>query len=381
MAPKRVFIDANILIGLGRSFDRFAHQLLRKLTATKKVELLVTNHTPNEITRHFTNRSLKKLEPLTDRGFLSQVREILQGSAPGMSMLELRTRCWDYHWSKVDEFLKECGAVIVDVNEVKPLDVLTDYSRHEGIFAEGPKKEEFPDAFIAAALYIEHQRKPIDRIFTEDKDFLRTDILKRARVPLSTKFEEFLDGIGLIKSEKDVPGMLSAAYQEFLEAMREAAQSLDIEDQWSQQTFIRRVRLMQIDPLTADMYSIDDTSVIFGRAKGDLEIIFGIPDRYDSVYDDTISYDASVPAETTIPFELEIFLEIERDRIGGIEKIVKAEFFQSKPVYFNSHTDKIIVRDERDLDDDHLLDEPAIPPRKPRNKRAERREHASRKKR
>ena len=163
-----VFEDASFDVS-SPSFTEFS-QLCRE----KKLSLLTTDITRREITARIARRAEAANDALT---LVSQTVSTLHGpDAAIVNSLtsKLSARTFADAWSHaVDAFFDKCHAKILAVPESALAKVMVRYFERKPPFS-GPKKEEFPDAFVLEAL--DAVRRPITEsiyVVSLDNDFAK----------------------------------------------------------------------------------------------------------------------------------------------------------------------------------------------------------------
>ncbi|RWD44083.1 PIN domain-containing protein [Mesorhizobium sp.] len=168
--PTRVFIDANVFISDGRPPGKDVVRALTNLVNNGKIEVLVTNLTINEVTKHFTGHDLAQVKDVLKPSVRQLINDVVDVNLPVLTRDELDDRIWNINKEAVESMLSGLKAVTLDIDDLKPMDILYEYSRQRGMFSLSNKKYQFPDAFILKRIEIETGRGDII-IFTQDGDF------------------------------------------------------------------------------------------------------------------------------------------------------------------------------------------------------------------
>jgi len=168
-----VFIDTSIFYNNGFSVDRTMFNTLRSLCDAKKINMLSTDITQDEIKANI-EESIKELK--TEFKRIASKNRIIEtiggdGYREFIDSKSIQSISNDIK-GKIDNFLNYCNTTIIKASEQSAQKVLIDYFTKQPPFGEGKKKYEFPDAFILNALKDWCFKNKIKIIaISADKDF------------------------------------------------------------------------------------------------------------------------------------------------------------------------------------------------------------------
>ena len=168
-----VFIDTSIFKKKGFSVTETMFETLRSLCQSKKVQLITTDITNNEIESNILN-SVKELKTAFKRvAAENRIIEVIGGKGYKEFIDPRSTEAivGDIK-NNIDTYFKNCNAHTIDASSQSASQILNDYFLKKPPFGEGKKKHEFPDAFVLSALknWSTKEGKQIVTIST-DKDF------------------------------------------------------------------------------------------------------------------------------------------------------------------------------------------------------------------
>ena len=168
---QRVFIDANVYISDGKPPGGDIIRAVRNLVNAGKVEVITTDITINEITKHFTNHDIKNL----GGAFRPHVRKLIETisgvAVPEYDPAVIKEKFWQTNEENTRAMMSGLRAAELSADKVSARGVLTAYSQEIGFFDNGAKKDQISDAFIFETLrQLASEENPIV-IYSKDGDF------------------------------------------------------------------------------------------------------------------------------------------------------------------------------------------------------------------
>ncbi|WP_312708733.1 PIN domain-containing protein, partial [Stenotrophomonas sp.] len=150
---RRLFVDANIWITWGQGFAKAEATTLTELINHGLVKLVSTDLTMMEIAKRFRNNDVAALEPLLKADLKHAAHQYLRLEVPGFDRDKLRASIFDHHLKNVKSAMfSRFQAEMQSIDNVRPSYILEQYTQGAGLFGPSGKKEQFPDAFIFAAV-------------------------------------------------------------------------------------------------------------------------------------------------------------------------------------------------------------------------------------
>jgi PIN domain len=279
----RIFVDASSLISSGRSFDSGVYRVLRQLVHAKKVQIIVTDHTVDEVVKHWSADIVESLRFLHNKNSILWARELLGINLPHTERTKIRELSWSRMELTFRGFLNECSARVISVDSVKPSDVLKMYSRNAGLFSGAAKKDQFPDAFIISSISIEHTKKRIDVIVSGDKDF--TNANYTPEIELVHSLIALMARLGVAHSPIDLLDLLNNQDDEIWNRFRSELEQLQYIDASDSDTEVNGVEIVDVQLKTAAIYTFGDQHIATGKAICSCIIDANVPDYRDSTWD------------------------------------------------------------------------------------------------
>ncbi|WDS37826.1 PIN domain-containing protein [Pseudoxanthomonas sp.] len=286
---QRVFVDANTWITWGYEFGKAEASTLQDLVEHGLVRVLVTDLTITEVVKRFTKIEFDKVEPLTKAELRTAAKRHLELEIPEIDRDKLRQKIYKQQLDAVTGALKGRFKVdITSVDTVKPSAVLEDYTHGKGLFGPSAKKDQFPDAFIFAAISATTSKDSSLLVLSQDGDF--TDACgKHKHIARVSTMPGLLEALGLQPEDKALMEVIEAEPVLFEESMTEALadHTLDADD--IEDAEIELLELLRIDDLEVrSLYRIiegEKTYIGFGNCSAELEVGFSHPDWDNAIWD------------------------------------------------------------------------------------------------
>src|SRR5262249_17356288 len=89
---KIVFVDANVLIDLGSSFNSVLHRTLKDLCDTGRIRLVLANHTLNEVTKKFMAEAEERTNQVANKRSIRLMNDILGLKLTRFGPLDLKEK-------------------------------------------------------------------------------------------------------------------------------------------------------------------------------------------------------------------------------------------------------------------------------------------------
>ncbi|MFT3762287.1 MAG: PIN domain-containing protein [Pseudoxanthomonas sp.] len=345
---QHVFVDANTWISWGYEFGKAEASTLQDLVEHGLVRVLVTDLTNAEIVKRFTKIEFDKVEPLTRTELRSEAKRHLEIELPEMDRDKLRRAIFRQQLDSVTGALRERFNVDVKgIDIVKPSAVLDDYTHGTGLFGSSAKKDQFPDAFIFAAIAATTSKDSPLIVLSQDGDFTEACI-KHKHITRVGTMSGLLKALGLQPEDNELMTVVEAEVELFEESMTEAlsAHALDADD--VEDAEVELLELMRIEDLEVrSLYRIikvENTYIGFGQCSAELEVSYSHPDWDNAIWD---SEDKRlIPFETvdgmtnasTKHFAFSFLVDMEDEKPTGV---YDCEVCETKSVYLSLHSDDL----------------------------------------
>jgi hypothetical protein len=150
--PRRVFLDANVVIRAGKPPGGPLIPRVADLVDAGYIKVVTTDLTKIEIAKNHGANDFEVIGDLTRRRVRDLADEILAVKLPEISPVELQQRLIEKYHAAVEQMFSSLRAETLSIDSVKPSVVFDAYARRTGLFGDDAKKDQFPDAFIFEAL-------------------------------------------------------------------------------------------------------------------------------------------------------------------------------------------------------------------------------------
>ncbi|EMR0601629.1 TPA: PIN domain-containing protein [Stenotrophomonas maltophilia] len=279
--PYRVFVDANVWIGWGQGFRKAEASTLEELIEHELIKLVCTDLTIIEVAKHFRDSDLERLEPLT-KSALSQSAKLLLGiDVPVVDKDEIRASFFERHRKFVTAHIRgRMRAEVLSIDNVKPSDVLNQYTHSTGMFAEG-KKNQFPDAFIFGA--VSDGAGPEDPliIWSLDGDFTHA-CEQSEHITQVKRMPQLFEALGIIPEGEQKMSWLEECHDLFTRAVHDAIYGEPVQARDEDDAEMEVLGVLDIDEVTVtSLYRIHDEAsqyIGFGRCEPKIEVRYSAPD-------------------------------------------------------------------------------------------------------
>ncbi|MCK1296059.1 PIN domain-containing protein [Bradyrhizobium sp. 30] len=169
--PRRVFLDANVVIRAGKPPGGPLIPRVADLVDAGYIKVVTTDLTKMEIAKKHAANDFEVIGDLTKRRVRDLADEILAVKLPEISPAELHRKLIEKYHAGVESMFTSLRAETLSIDSVKPSVVFDAYARRTGLFGDDAKKDQFPDAFIFEALKAAATKSDPLTIVSDDKDF------------------------------------------------------------------------------------------------------------------------------------------------------------------------------------------------------------------
>src|ERR1700741_2184147 len=286
-APKKIFLDANVVIGMGKPPGGPLMTRLVELVKARFIEIITTDLSITEVAKKHAENDYEVVKEIGRPHFRNIVSNIFHVELPNKSKPEIRLDVLKSYQAATERMFETLDADVLKIDLVKPSSVFQAYSEKSGLFSGEAKKDQFPDAFILECLKAEATEDDPITIISDDSDFDGVD-----------EREEFIE---LLKS---IPELFTDLGLE--------VERPEIED------------FAAFAPLRKG-----ESVVVVGAAIVTATVSFSHPDwdmaMYDSEDKVLIPFD-TVSGEKDVELEVEFSMSLLTDDDGDIEQIEEFRF-------------------------------------------------------
>lgn len=308
--PHRVFVDANIWISWGPLFKRAEASTLEELVEHGIVKVVSTDLTITEVAKRFGNSDVERLEPLTKPDLSQAAKQLLNMDLPVMDRDDMRASFFARHLASVKFQLgQRMRAEIRSIDSVRPNDVLAHYTRGTGLFSAQVKKDQFPDAFIFAAITEDISSEKQLIIWSSDGDFTQACDQGEHLTQVKT-MPQLFEVLGIAPEGDGMVALLEQANEMFVVPLEDALIDAEVEALDVDEALLKVQQVLRVDALSvSSLYRIsgeDNQYIGFGRCEPAVTVSFVAPDWNSAVWD---SEDKRPIAVDSIEGEAEIELD------------------------------------------------------------------------
>ena len=330
---KKVFLDANIVIAVGKPpyGPEFARVI--DLVETERIRMLTTDLTMAEVTRHHTRRDFDEMKCICSLKLREMVEETIDTEFPTITEKQLSDVLRKKYRLLVTNIFEDMNAKILEISEVKTNKVFSEYFNERGIFADGSgKKHQFPDAFVFERLKNEaSQNEPII-IVSSDRDFERP-VNDQTDISLVKSLPDLFNSLGLKLEDPEIEHFLAQNSDVLTRMVNDELSNWslegDIEDSEITETEVTGIDFH--DTIAFESAEKGGPILVVGRFFVLTNVNFIHPDESMSVYDSDVRgriyYDyGTVHNQNEIELKIDVSLSIAVDDKGNPVEIEELEF-------------------------------------------------------
>jgi hypothetical protein len=299
-----VFVDSSVFIGKNYNYDNYSFVALMEAVVNKRVNLLITDVTIEEIKAHIytdVEKSLSEIKKIrTKVKVLRNVPPIDESAV--FKNIDQESVCIQLV-NQFEQFLKDAKAVIVPISEADAEFVFDCYFKKYPPFGEGKKKSEFPDAFVLSALgeWAESMQEDVI-VVSQDLDMIGIEG-DLPRLSAVSSLEEFLGKVTSYFEElaQTSQNLLKENLNEIKSRIEREFQSLGfiLVDQNGD---VNETRVTKVGDISSFLIALKN-GYDEGQSEAKFELTTTIEFEADVSYDnmDTASYDSE--DKVLIPWE------------------------------------------------------------------------------
>ncbi|THK35645.1 hypothetical protein EHS39_23750 [Ensifer sp. MPMI2T] len=169
--PKKVFLDANVVIRAGRPPGGMLIDRIVDLVKAEFVSVVTTDLTMAEVAKKHTDNDYKIVREVARPRFRALAHDVLGADLPQVEEKEIWKRLADKYRDETTRMFVRMKARTLSIDDVKPSVVFRAYNTNEGFFSGEGKRDQFPDAFIFERLKPEAKGDDPLIIVSDDGDF------------------------------------------------------------------------------------------------------------------------------------------------------------------------------------------------------------------
>ncbi len=287
--PRRVFVDANIWITWGPGFKKAEAATLEDLVQHGIVKLISTDLTITEIAKRFRNSDIDRLDPLTKSELQQAAKQLLNVDLPQIDKEAIRSSFFERHHGEVtSQITGRMQAEVRSIDSVKPSDVLSGYTHGTGLFGASGKKDQFPDAFIFAAISADVGAENPLIVWSQDGDFAQA-CERSEHITQVRSMPQLLDAIGIVPEGKEIISLVEQHSDLFLDALEGALLGESVNAQDDDEAEVEVIQVIDAGEVSvSSLYRISgqaDQFIGFGRCEPKANVSFNAPDWDSAIWD------------------------------------------------------------------------------------------------
>ena len=328
---KKVFLDANIVIAVGKPpyGPEFARVI--DLVKTERIEILTTDLTMVEVMRHYVKRDFEEIKCICKSQFRKLVKDSVNTQVPTISEEELWNVLKKKYRRLVKKRFKKMGAKSLRVSEVNTNKVFLEYFNERGLFADGKgKKHQFPDAFVFERLKDEASKNEPIMIVSKDRDF-EWPVNDQKHISFVKSLPDLFNSLGLKLEDPEIEDFLEQNFDVLIRLVKNELSNWslegDIEDSEITETEVTDVVFH--DTIAFKSAAKGGAILVVGRFYVLTIVNFTHPDESTSMYDSDVRghiYYDTVHNQNEIELKIDVSLSIAVDDKGDPVDIEELEF-------------------------------------------------------
>ena len=202
----KVFIDADVAIGMGKPPGNWIFQRLLDLVNVGLISIVTTDLTIGQVVKHHVDDAYKTLAPLRESRFRDLVSNTLGIDLPRKSNANWRQSLKTQYENEVSEMFNKLKAETISLDQVTPSKIFSDYISGSGFFNPKNKPDQFADAFVFSAVVENANSDNPLVIVARDNDF-KEPAKETPGVVLLKSIEELFAWFALEIKAPDLPNI------------------------------------------------------------------------------------------------------------------------------------------------------------------------------
>jgi len=317
----QVFLDANILIAVGKPPGGPEIARVAELVDAKMISVLTTDLTVMEVAKKHADNDLKEVKEFARAHVHSILQKITETILPVLTKEEMRERLLAGYRSETDKMFKRLGAKVLSIDDVAPSSIFNDYTRATGFFSGEGKKDQFPDAFIFERIKAEAAVERPLIVVTADGDYA-APVEREENIDLVASLPELFTKLGLEYEAPQVDAFLDQNIEALIEGVNEELGNWgligDVEDSEIDKATVTNLTIL--DRSAFKSVETDGPIVVVAKLEVDADIYYSHPDWDNASYDSEdkvlLPWD-TVEGDTTVSLTVDVSISIEVDESDG----------------------------------------------------------------
>jgi len=344
-SPKKVFIDANVLIQTGKPpggpiFDR-----ILDLVEAGFIEVLTTDLTKAEVAKKYAQNDYDVIKEI-GRPHFRKIASVIEGvELPEVTKAEIKEKLRNKYVDETEAMFRNLNAKELSIDSVAPTNVFTDYTNETGFFSGEVKKDQFPDAFIFECLNKEASSDTPVIIISNDGDF-QVPCISQEHITILKTIPDLFKNLGLVVEAPDIEGFLEEHQEEVVkmvdgELSNWALQAIDVEDGETDETTVKNVCFTQL--MSFGQGAEGKGILVVGKIEITADATYTHPSWDTAIYDSEdkvlIPFE-SVNGETEIELEADFSMSLSVDDEGRPAAIDEFNFRNDEFIWINLYSNE-----------------------------------------
>src|ERR1700741_475017 len=330
-APKKIFLDANVVIGMGKPPGGPLMTRLVELVKARFIEIITTDLSITEVAKKHAENDYEVVKEIGRPHFRNIVSNIFHVELPNKSKPEIRLDVLKSYQAANERMFETLDADVLKMDLVKPSSEFQYYSEKSGIFSGEAKKDQFPDAFILKCLKAEATEDDPITIISDDSDFDGVDE-REEFIELLKSIPELFTDLGLEVEPPEIESFFEENKDRLIELIDKELSDTglmvsDVEDADIEESTVTDVVIEDFAAFAP--LRKGESVVVVGAAIVTATVSFSHPDwdmaMYDSEDKVLIPFD-TVSGEKDVELEVEFSMSLLTDDDGDIEQIEEFRF-------------------------------------------------------
>ena len=326
--PKKIFLDADIVIQEGRPPGGPLLGRLKSLVADGVVTVLTTDLTCQQIAKKHTENDYNIIKELGRPHFRKVVKEVVGTTLPKTTKSELKAKLVELRSRATKDMFKALRCKTLAIDNVKPSTVFSAYAADEGFFTGEGKKNQFADAFIFECIKAEVANGEPVIIVSDDGDFDKP-VKGEDNISLVKSLRDLFETLGLQADKRQITSFLEHHEEEFIKAADDALRfrSFIVEDVNNAE--IDDVEVTEVEVLELTNFGSvkkGEPILVVGNLSVVADVSYSHPDWGSKIWDKEerryidLTYDIAI-GTTAISFAVEVSMLVMVDKDGKPESI------------------------------------------------------------
>ena len=326
--PKKVFLDANTVIGDGKPPGGPLLSRLKDLVDDDVITVLTTDLACQQVAKKHAKNDYDLIGGVAESHFRDIVKEVVGTTLPEITSTELKARLTERYSRSTDAMFKDLRCKTLAIDNVKPSTVFSAYIAGEGFFTGTGKKNQFADAFIFECIKAEASNGEPVIVVSGDRDFDKP-VEGEEHISLVKSLPHLFETLGLQADERQITSFLERHKKELIRAADDELRFRDFIVEDVNNAGIDEVEVIEVEVLELTNFGSarrGEPILVVGNLSVVADVSYSHPDWGSKIRDKEerryidLTYDIAV-GTTVISFAVEVSMLVTVDKDGKPESI------------------------------------------------------------